>query len=79
MTRLQKLYIDGTLVTDTGLENLKRFTELRELNLAGTEVTDTGLEHLKKLDQLQELVLKRTARHRFRARTPQGAEPTPRR
>jgi hypothetical protein len=51
------LYLDGTQVTDAGLEHLKGLTALQGLSLDGTQVTDAGLEHLKGLTALQGLYL----------------------
>ena len=45
--------LDGTQVTDAGLEHLKGLSRLQELYLDGTQVTDAGLEHLKGLSQLK--------------------------
>ena len=54
------LCLDGTQVTDAGLEHLKGLTRLQSLDLSGTQVTDAGLEHLKGLTQLQWLSLEGT-------------------
>ena len=39
--------LDGTQVTDAGLEHLKGLTSLQELYLVGTQVTAAGAENLK--------------------------------
>ena len=39
--------VEGTQVTDTGLEHLKGFTQLHLLSLEGTQVTDAGVQRLK--------------------------------
>ena len=57
LTQLWSLYLNGTQVTDAGLENLKGLTQLQGLHLGGTQVGDAGLEHLKGLTQLQWLNL----------------------
>ena len=49
--------LDGTKVSDAGLEHLKGLTQLQWLYLDGTKVSDAGLEHLKGLTQLQRLDL----------------------
>jgi hypothetical protein len=54
------VYLDGTQVTDAGLEHLKGLSQLRTLNLKDTQVTDAGLKRLKGLSQLQSLDLANT-------------------
>jgi Leucine-rich repeat (LRR) protein len=49
--------LNGTTVTDAGLEHLKRLIQLQRLSLAFTKVTDAGLKHLNGLTQLQRLDL----------------------
>ena len=46
-------WLDGTKVTDAGLEHLKGLTQLHKLGLNNTKVSDAGLEHLNGLTQLQ--------------------------
>jgi tetratricopeptide (TPR) repeat protein len=52
--------LQGSPVTDDGLENLKGLTRLKLLNLCATQITDAGLEHLRGLAQLQTLDLQCT-------------------
>ena len=52
--------LEGTSVTDAGLEPLGALTGLYFLNLNETRVSDAGLEHLKGLTLLTELQLKGT-------------------
>ena len=59
-THIELLYLFGTEVTDTGLENIKGLGELQTLNLWATKITDTGLENLKGLSQLRTLDLGET-------------------
>jgi len=48
LSQLRRLDLDGTQVTDSGLENLRGLTQLRDLNLNGTDVTDAGVQLLRK-------------------------------
>ena len=59
--QLQKLYIQGTQITDAGLVHLKNLKRLRVLWLENPKITDVGLEHIKGLKQLRELNLDGTA------------------
>ena len=53
--------LDGTQVTDAGLENLEGATRLRTLSLEFNErITDGGLKHLEGMDQLKQLCLSGT-------------------
>jgi hypothetical protein len=54
------LSLDGTEVTDAGMEHLKGLTQLQWLDIGGTKITDAGLEHIKSLTQLQNLCLRGT-------------------
>ena len=54
-------HLNGTRVSDAGLEHLKGLTRLQELCLGGTKVSDAGLKHLKGLTQLKTLYLGQTA------------------
>lgn len=56
-TRVVRVNLDSTEVTDADLEHLECLTQLQWLNLFNTGVTDAGLEHLKGLTQLQRLEL----------------------
>jgi hypothetical protein len=57
LTKLQRLFLDGTLITDAGLEPLEGLTGLIELSLSHTSVKDAALIHLKGLTNLQWLSL----------------------
>jgi internalin A len=45
---MQWLWLNGTKVTDSGLEHLKGLMRLKELDLSNTNVTDEGVKKLKK-------------------------------
>jgi hypothetical protein len=53
LTDVERLYLDNSLVTDAGLQNLRGMSELRILDLGGTRVTDSGLSHLGGLKKLE--------------------------
>ena len=57
LTKLKRLFLNGTQVSDAGLKNLKGLTQLLHLWLSDTKVSDAGLEHLRGLTQLQWLSL----------------------
>ena len=57
LTKLQRLYLNGTQVSDASLVHLKDLTKLQRLYLNDTQVTDAGLVHLKGLTNLQGLRL----------------------
>ncbi len=46
MNDLQQLNLNGTQVTDAGLEHLKGLTRLQTLFLINTQITDAGLVHV---------------------------------
>jgi hypothetical protein len=48
LVHLERLFLDGTDVTDAGLEHLKGLAELRILELYATQVTDAGAADLRK-------------------------------
>lgn len=56
LTELQILWLNGTNITDAGLEYLRALPQLQELYL-GPKITDAGLEHLKGLSGLRYLDL----------------------
>ncbi len=60
LPQLQKLDLDGTLVTDSGLSNIKDLSHLRSLDLSFTGVTDAGLAQLKNWPRLEALGLEGT-------------------
>jgi Leucine-rich repeat (LRR) protein len=57
LTKLERLYLVKTHVSDDGLEHLKGRAGLRTLDLSFTQVSDAGLEHLKGLTGLERLWL----------------------
>ncbi len=54
------LNIEGSQVTDVGLEYLKVWVQVRDLNLRDSRITGSGLQHLQALPQLRSLSLRRT-------------------
>lgn len=52
---LRSLSLNGSTISNAGLEQIARLRELRKLHLCGSEVTDAGLDALAALDQLEEL------------------------
>ncbi len=54
---VETLFLDGTQVTDRGLEHFEDMQELRNLSLGSTAVTNSGLSHLAKLTRLEWLNL----------------------
>ena len=54
-TRLQKLWLSSTGVTDAGLIDLQSMKRLRVLGLARTGITDAGLKHLASIKSLREV------------------------
>lgn len=60
LTRLTKLYMMDTQVTDEGLVILQKLSQLTELYLNGTQISDAGLAYLQKLKQLTKLNLSAT-------------------
>ncbi len=60
---LNNLYLNGTKITDVGLEHLLNINlpKLRTLSLNSTAITDVGLEHLRNLPNLTDLSLNSTA------------------
>jgi uncharacterized membrane protein/mono/diheme cytochrome c family protein len=57
LTSLTRLFIEKTLVTDKGMQQLKNCLQLQYINLAGTKVTTKGLQELKALKNLQQIYL----------------------
>jgi hypothetical protein len=39
--------LNGTQITDAGIEHLKGVTKLGYLDLSGTQITDAGIQQLK--------------------------------
>jgi hypothetical protein len=60
MTRITRLRLGGTQVSDAGLKHLEGMTEITNLGLWGTRVSDAGLEHLKGMTKLERLDLEST-------------------
>ncbi len=61
LTKLKKLDLRFTQITDAGLAHLKGLTKLEELHLGyNTNTTDAGLAHLKGLTKLEGLFLSET-------------------
>jgi Leucine-rich repeat (LRR) protein len=56
-TPLRLLGLEGTQVTDAGLEHLEGLESLERLWLARAQISNAGLENLKKLKSLQRLAL----------------------
>jgi hypothetical protein len=59
LTQHTLLGLEGTKVTDAGMEYLKGLTQLSYLYLAGTKVGGGGLEHLKGLTPKRKWILLR--------------------
>jgi hypothetical protein len=47
LSRLERLTLNRTFVTDTGLTHLRSLNELRQLELIETQVTPAGIAKLK--------------------------------
>jgi len=60
MSNLTTLNLDGTPVTDAGMQTIGKLEKLQGLTLIGTKITDAGLEKLKSLSNLTELLLQGT-------------------
>ncbi|MCZ2342755.1 MAG: protein kinase [Bacteroidales bacterium] len=60
LARLTRLDLQGTAITDAGLNHLRGSTALAQLWLDGTKLTDAGLEHLTGLTRLFNLQLNGT-------------------
>ncbi len=58
--QLQCLELEGTNITDAGLDHLERLARLKKLSLINTVITDKGLAHLKGLTHLETLDLSAT-------------------
>jgi hypothetical protein len=57
LTAMERLYIEGLDVTDSGFAELRGLTSLQVLSLPGAQVTDVRLAHLKGMTNLTELEL----------------------
>ena len=60
LPEIHVLILEGTEVTDAGLEHLKKLTQLQKLELGDTHITDSGLQYLAGLPGLQFLELHQT-------------------
>ena len=60
MAHLRVLELNGTEVTDAGLEHLEGLIRLQTLSLFDTQITDAGLEHLEASGRLPALPLGET-------------------
>ena len=58
--KLRELFMEGTRITDAGLEDVGRLSQLQCLDLATTRVNDAGLARLTGLRKLTELNLRET-------------------
>jgi hypothetical protein len=57
---LKVLGLDGTKVTDEGLNNVAQMALLEDLRLTATEVSDGGIPYLKRLRNLKRLAIRKT-------------------
>jgi internalin A len=60
LSRLERLDLMSSAVTDAGLVHLEGLTRLRTLDLAMTGISDAGLAHLRGMTGLQDLYLQGT-------------------
>ena len=60
LTRLKRLSLYGSFVSDASLAHLQSLTELTFLDLSNTNVSDAGLAHLTDLTNLMHLELSST-------------------
>jgi hypothetical protein len=58
---LERLSLDGSLVSDSGLMHLEEWTRLRWLNLRATKVGDAEVDQLRRLTEPRRLNLRRAA------------------
>lgn len=59
-SNVKNLYLNGTNVTDQGLEDVAKMSSIQVLNLSKTKVTDKGLKPLLSLNNLVWLLLSDT-------------------
>ena len=57
---LRQLHLDGTQITDVGMESLARIPSIVHLHLFDTQIGDSGVAHLSRLPNLVSLDLART-------------------
>ena len=55
LSKLRKLDLNGTLITDATMVHLNNLPLLQELQVGGTGITDAGLVHVLNLSELQML------------------------
>ncbi len=60
MPRLERAFISGEKVTDTGVRRLANLPKLKTVCLSGTSVGDEGVSHLGSLEDLEQLYLTHT-------------------
>jgi hypothetical protein len=61
MTRLKKLNLDHTGITDEGLKEISEWTNLEEVSIRWTKTTGAGLTHLKNLGKFNVLMKTRSS------------------
>jgi hypothetical protein len=57
LTKLERLLLGDTLITDKGLADLKGIIDLKRLSLENTQITGNGLAHLRGMTKLESLKL----------------------
>jgi Leucine-rich repeat (LRR) protein len=60
LTRLTKLSLDNTRITDNGLAALSSLSQLQYLNLVGTDISIDGLPPLSILPNLKQIFIFKT-------------------
>jgi len=60
MPRLERVFVSGEEVTDTGVKHLAGLRKLETVSLSGTSVGDEGVRHFESLEELQQLYLTHT-------------------
>jgi hypothetical protein len=60
LTELQTLYLGGTRISDTGLEDLSRLPQIKTLNLQSIDVSDEGVKSIAEISDLEQLSLNYT-------------------
>ena len=57
---LERLWINGTRITDDGLAALSNLEHLRLLDISDTEISDAGLRHLETIESLETVTANQT-------------------
>jgi hypothetical protein len=57
-TKLRRLYLEGTPVSDSGLKYLTGLKELAHLDLSQTGISDAGMAELARLEGLRTLIIR---------------------